>query len=68
MTVSEAVACTGRQIVIHGRLVLDGEFGMGFNIPDTYGGKFYDDVDSVDDLPGEMKLEELHIMNRDWWR
>ncbi len=68
MTVSEAVERTGKQLVIHGMLILDGEFGMGFSIPDKFEGKFYDDIESVNDLPGHMKLDELHVMHREWWR
>ncbi len=68
MTVSEVVACSEKQAIVHGVLVLDGEFGVGFSVPDKYEGKFYDDVDNVNELPGDMKLEELHVMHREWWR
>ncbi len=68
MTVSEAVDRTGKQLVIHGMLILDGEFGMGFNIPDKFDRKFYDDIESANDLPGHMKLEELQVMHCEWWR
>lgn len=68
MTVGEVVACTEKQMIIHGVLVVDGEFGAGFNVPDQYEGRFYDDVDSADDLPSDMPLRELHVMDREWWR
>ena len=68
MTVRNVMACTNQQLVIHGFLVLDKHFGMAFNLPEKYDDEYLDDVSSANDLPSEMKLEELHVMPVDWWR
>jgi hypothetical protein len=63
MTVSDIKKNSLKQLVIHGFLIPDGDFGIGFNIPDRY-----DDIDYVDQLPSDLILEELHVMDKEWWR
>lgn len=68
MPVSEILDKSKKQLIIHGMLILDDDFGVGFNIPDKYNGSYYDDVDYVDQMPQNMVLEELHVMKKEWWR
>jgi hypothetical protein len=68
MCVDEICALSTKQLVIHGMLILDGDFGAGFSIPERYKDGLYDDVDSVKELPGAMVLDELHVMHPEWWR
>ena len=68
MTVQEIVENSNKQLIIHGMIVLDAEYGIFFEIPEFYNGKQYDDVDSVAELPATMILENIHVMNKNWWR
>jgi hypothetical protein len=68
MTVAEVIRLSNKQAFIHGMLVIDAEFGASFDVPEVYNGKPYDDVDSAKQLPAEMILEQIHVMDNEWWR
>ncbi|QDU57507.1 hypothetical protein Pan181_37240 [Aeoliella mucimassa] len=67
MTVGEVVQASQKQLAIHGVLVLDGVLGIGFTIPEQYNGRWYDDIDSVEQLPMDMRLDELNVLEDEWW-
>ena len=68
MSVKQIVNASTKQQFIHGTLVLDGEFGAFFEVPEVYEGRQYDDIDTVGQLPDEMVLQQLTVMDRNWWR
>ena len=49
-------------------IVVDGEFGVVFDVPEVFEGNQYDDVDYIEQLPAEMPLDEIHVQDREWWR
>lgn len=67
MTISKILERTKKQMCINGRLVLDAEYGLFYDIPEKYHGEYYDDIDHVSDLPIYMVLSDLHIADRNWW-
>lgn len=68
MTIEDICKRSHRQLILHGFLLLDGDFGAGFSIPDRYEGQCFDDVDFIEQLPRTMVLTELHVMEPEWWR
>ncbi len=68
MTVKQICDNSSKQLVIHGMLVIDKEFGAFFDIPESYEGVPCDDIDYVSQLPQNMVLNELHVKDREWWR
>ncbi|MEC4717737.1 hypothetical protein RY831_01115 [Noviherbaspirillum sp. CPCC 100848] len=63
MTIKEIKRHSTRQLVIHGFLIIDDEYGLGFSIANDF-----EDVDYVSQLPDDLILEELHVMSTEWWR
>lgn len=59
---------SSKQLIMHGVLMVNDDFGIGFSIPDVYEGTQYDDVDHITQLPEGMILEELNVMAPEWWR
>lgn len=68
MTVKEVCDKSTKQLVVHGMIVMDGDFGIFFDVPETHQNQHYDDIDSIKQLPREMVLSELHVMHPEWWR
>jgi len=68
MSVKQIVSASNKQLLIHGMLVVDGEYGAFFDVPEIYEGKPYDDIDTTSQLPGDMILKQIHVMTHDWWR
>lgn len=68
MSVRQIVEASDKQLCVHGTVVVDGEFGVFYDVPEIYDGQLFDDVDSIRQLPDEMILERLNVMSRDWWR
>lgn len=62
MTIHEIEQNSSKQTIVHGMLILDTDFGAGFRIPDEY-----EDIDHFKQFPKDMVLEEIHIMEKDWW-
>ncbi|AKJ30737.1 hypothetical protein [Caldimonas brevitalea] len=63
MTVEDVVKASRKQLITAGVLLLDGDCGAGFDIPDEFG-----DYDYVEQLPQDLKLEEFHVARPYWWR
>ena len=68
MRVGDIVRVTEHQVLLHGFLIVERQFGMAFSIPEDFRGVPLDDVDRVEELPEEMILEELHVTDPEWWR
>ena len=68
MTVAELKAVADKLLVIHGYIVLDGEFGVAFDFPEFFEGVPYDDLENIEELPDHMPLNEMVIRNKEWWR
>ena len=68
MTVKQVCEKSLKQLLIHGMIVVDGDFGVFFDVPEVYQGQQFDDVDEICQLPAEMALSELHVMEPSWWR
>jgi len=68
MTVARLRQVAGNLLVIHGMIVPDVEYGIAFDIPEVFEGNLYDDIDYVEQLPTTMPLNEIHVLERDWWR
>ena len=64
MSVAEIVAATQKQLLIHGFLVPDNNYGVCFNLPHPYD----DDYDYISQLPNDLILEEVYVKDREWWR
>ncbi|MCS3799198.1 hypothetical protein [Niastella sp. OAS944] len=64
MSVAQVVAATQKQLLIHGFLVVDNDFGFCFNLPSPYD----DDLDHVSELPDDLVLEEVYVKDKEWWR
>jgi hypothetical protein len=64
MTIAQIIAATQKQLLIHGYLVVDGDFGFCFNLPHPYD----DDHDYISQLPGDLILGEVYVKDREWWR
>jgi hypothetical protein len=64
MTVDEIVAATQKQLLIHGFLVVDADYGFCFNLPHPYD----DDLDYISQLPNDLVLEEVCVKDKEWWR
>jgi hypothetical protein len=67
MSVGQVIRASKKQVFIHGMIVVDGEFGAFFDVPEIYDGKQYDDIDTVLQLPDDMILDSLHVMTGNWW-
>lgn len=68
ITVGKLRELAGTALVIHGYIIVDKEFGVLFSIPEKYAGKFYDDIDAIEQLPSHMALNEILVRDREWWR
>jgi hypothetical protein len=68
MSVRQIAEQSVKHLLLHGMLIIDGDYGAGFSIPDSYEGRAFDDVDYISQLPLAMKLDELHVMDPEWWR
>ncbi|MCE9605834.1 MAG: hypothetical protein K8U03_13140 [Planctomycetia bacterium] len=68
MSVKRIRQHSSKQLIMHGVLMVNDDYGAGFSIPDLYEGKQYDDVDHIAELPDGMILEELNVMASEWWR
>ncbi len=68
MTVNQVREKSLKQVLIHGMIVVDDDFGAFFDVPEVYECRQFDDVDNIFQLPPEMALSELHVMEPNWWR
>ncbi|WP_265594246.1 hypothetical protein [Haloferula sp. BvORR071] len=66
MPVREIAANSAKQLFTAGWLIIDGEFGLQFDVPEVYKGIAYDDFDTIEQLPDEMIIEYLHVVDRGW--
>ena len=66
--VAQVRTMASKILFVHGMLVLNGEFGVVLEVPVVYRGQKYDDIDSIDELPLDMRLDWVHVMDREWWR
>lgn len=64
MSVAQIVAATQKQLLIHGFLVVDNDFGFCFNLPHPYD----DDLDHISELPDDLILDEVYVKDKEWWR
>lgn len=64
MSVAQVVAATQKQLLIHGFLVVDNDYGFCFNLPSPYD----DDLDHISELPDDLILEEVYVKDKEWWR
>lgn len=63
LTVKEIIKYSTKQMLLHGFLIIDGIYGLGYNLTN-----YYEDCDYIDQLPKNLILEELYVMQNDWWR
>lgn len=63
MTVGEVIDESVDQIYLHGTLIVNKDFGVGYTISDDF-----DHLDYVHQLPRELVLEEMFVLNKDWWK
>jgi hypothetical protein len=65
ITVESLLGMELQLTLLHGFLLLNQEFTIGFSLPNEYD-RF--DIDYVSDLPPSLLLDKLYIMQEDWWR
>ncbi|NOQ75421.1 MAG: hypothetical protein GQ574_25650 [Crocinitomix sp.] len=63
MSVQTIIKQSNKTMVLHGFLIIDGIYGVGYNLPNEY-----DEIDSVDQLPDDLVLEQIYVMDNDWWK
>lgn len=61
MSMAQIKAVTQKQLLTCGALVLDGEFGMFFTVPQPY-----DEYDYSRTIPDDLVLDEIYVMHRNW--
>lgn len=64
MSIAQIVAASQKQLLIHGYLVVDNDFGFCFNLPHPYD----DDFDFISQLPNDLILGEVYVKDKEWWR
>ena len=67
MTVGEILSMCKSAMLNHGVLIIDKDFGAGYVVPERHHDQFYDDIDSVKQLPLSMVLDEIQVIDKDWW-
>ncbi|CAA0149803.1 hypothetical protein V3A08_11210 [Tenacibaculum maritimum] len=63
MTVDQIIKKSEYQIFLHGTLMVNKDFGVGYNVPEEYS-----HLDYVDQLPKDLLLTEMFVMKEDWWK
>lgn len=63
MSITQIIAVSQKQMLLHGSLVVDAEFGVCFDVPYPY-----DEYDYVHELPKDLVLDNLYVKNSNWWR
>jgi len=63
ISIKNLIDISEKQIILHGFIIVDGVFEMGYNLPNEF-----EELDEVHDLPANFVLEELYIMKENWWR
>ncbi len=62
MNISEILAQSEKQLIIHGFLIIDRDFGFGFEIP-----REFEDCDYAENLPKDFIPERLYVFPEDQW-
>lgn len=68
MSIIQLQEIANKTLVIHGMIVVDNEFGVAFDFPEVFRDECFDDVDFISQLPDEMPVTEIHVLDREWWR
>ncbi len=61
MSIAQIKAVTQKQLLTCSALVLDGELGMFFSLPPPY-----DEYDYIRELPDDLVLDTIYVMDRMW--
>ena len=62
MSVRNILKQSSKQLMLHGLLVLDGEYGAAYGVPSEFS-----ELDYAKELPSELRLDEINVMSTDWW-
>jgi hypothetical protein len=61
MNITQIKSVTSKQMLTCGTLVMDGELGVFYALPTPY-----DEYDYISELPGDLVLEKMYVMPRNW--
>lgn len=63
MTLEEIINSSSQQMILHGYIIVDAEFGICFSLPNEF-----EEFDSVNELPTDLIFNRILIKEKEWWR
>jgi hypothetical protein len=63
MSVENIIKNSNKQLILHGCLIVNNDFGFYFILPSPY-----DEIaDNITQLPKDLVLNYIHVENIEWW-
>ena len=62
MSISQILSESERQLILHGFLILDRDFGFGFEIPEEF-----ENCDYAENLPEDFVPERIYVFPENQW-